>query len=424
MKHLIISSLFLFVVLLSSSSINAQTANAYYSQGYNYTVKGDKQAAIQSYTKAIELDANYKKAYAERGILYNNQGKKELALNDFTTALNIDPNYDYARRNRAAIYMEEAMFDKAVKDYDILIEQDPQFSFYYDLRGVANYKIGKKEAALADFNKALEINPDNEEVQVKKAKLLLELGKDYEAYDMLSGTDYSKEKLSNEAKLQLGRSSRKTGEYERALTYLIPLENTGFKPEYVYLELGFSYLHLDQYDNAINAFQKCLDVNPNNETAQINKASAESQSGNYEMAIETYSGLLANSPNNNRALNGRAIAYYALKKADLACGDWKNSAESGDKNAQNYIDEYCSEEALKLLYQQTGTSENNDETQMKETEEVEDEPGKVEESIEKDAYVEEELEEMTEKSEVVEKEKSAKKKKKDKVKKKENEQED
>ncbi|MEX0812442.1 MAG: tetratricopeptide repeat protein [Chitinophagales bacterium] len=397
-------------IVLLSAQLQAQTAEAYYSQGYSYSAKGDKQAAVDSYTKAIQINGNYKKAYAERGILYSSMGEKDKALDDFSKALNIDPSYDYARRNRAAIYMEREKFEAAVKDYDQLIQQDPQFSFYYDLRGVANYKINRKEAALADFTKALEISPDNEEVQVKRAKLLLELGKDEEAYEMLAKTNYSKEKLSNEAKLQLGRSSRKTGEYERAVSYLEDLAKNNFKPEYVNLELGLCYLHLKQFEKAIRALDNCLAHNPNNEIAFINKASAESQSGNYAKAADTYTTILDKFDNNHyRALNGRAIAYYAMGEAEMACSDWEKAAESGDQNAKDNLEEYCSEEALQAVKQQAVTNEK-DTIAPEQVEEIEQE--EIEDLPEEDVQ-ETEMEEAEDEQPKKEKKKKSKKEKLD-----------
>lgn len=391
------SLLVMLVILISSGAVTvAQTADAFYSQAYNLSARGDKDGAIDYYTKALHANSSYKKAYAERGILYHNLGQTDKALDDFSKALNIDPSYDYARRNRAAIYMEKGNFEAAVNDYDQLIKQDPQFSFYYDLRGVANYKIGRKEAALSDFNKCLDISPDNEEVQVKRAKLLLELGKDEEAYEALSNTDYSKSKLDTEAKLQLARSSRKVGEYQKSLDYLSSLVGTGFKPEIVYLEKGLDHLLLKQYPEAITAFDNCLKQNPSNEVAYVNKASAESQSGLYSDAVDTYTEILNKwGKDHTRALNGRAIAYYGMGNAEAACADWETAAGLGDQNAKDNHASYCSKEQLEAAKQST-------KAKTEESSEVVDEKGEV--AIEEEPEI---LEvEETGKSEQVEIEKS------------------
>jgi tetratricopeptide (TPR) repeat protein len=63
-----------------------------------------------------------------------------------------------AYHRRGVAYYEKGEVDQAIADFDQAIELVPNDAavFYYD-RGVAYIKIGNEEKAIADFRKALEI---------------------------------------------------------------------------------------------------------------------------------------------------------------------------------------------------------------------------------------------------------------------------
>ena len=50
--------------------------------------------------------------------------------------------------------------DKAIADYSKAIEIDPKYAEAYCNRGVAYGKIEQWDKAIADFNKAIEIDPN------------------------------------------------------------------------------------------------------------------------------------------------------------------------------------------------------------------------------------------------------------------------
>jgi Flp pilus assembly protein TadD len=55
-------------------------------QGISKTERGDFIGAIQAYTQAIQLDANYAWAYGNRGVLRAQQGDSAGALKDYESA--------------------------------------------------------------------------------------------------------------------------------------------------------------------------------------------------------------------------------------------------------------------------------------------------------------------------------------------------
>ena len=66
---------------------------AYGNRGNVYYMRGENSAAIDSYTRAIELNAEYPAALAARGLLYEKAGELKKARADFVAALDANSKY-------------------------------------------------------------------------------------------------------------------------------------------------------------------------------------------------------------------------------------------------------------------------------------------------------------------------------------------
>ncbi len=74
-------------------------------------------------------------------------------------------NRAIAYYNRGTAYQKRGDLDGAIADYDKAIALDPNDAFVYVNRGVAYDSEGDKEKTIADFRKALEIDPSLEEIR-------------------------------------------------------------------------------------------------------------------------------------------------------------------------------------------------------------------------------------------------------------------
>jgi tetratricopeptide (TPR) repeat protein len=63
----------------------------------------------------------------------------------------------YYRRGNA--YGKKGDLDRAIADYDKAIELDPKYVMAYNNRGIAYGKKGDFDSAIADLNKAIELDP-------------------------------------------------------------------------------------------------------------------------------------------------------------------------------------------------------------------------------------------------------------------------
>jgi Tfp pilus assembly protein PilF len=144
----------------AATSDDSRSPLAFYNMGntmknitFNYT------AAIQNYSKAIELKADYPEAYNNRGNAYVLQRSYEIAIRDFTRAIELKPDYADAYYDRGIAYKNAGIYDKAIADYTRTIELDPGYYKAYNNRGFVYFTLEDFNKAIADYTKAVELNP-------------------------------------------------------------------------------------------------------------------------------------------------------------------------------------------------------------------------------------------------------------------------
>jgi len=107
----------------AKDAINKQQdlADAYLVLGRAYSKKGENEAAIEAFNKAVYTATADKKdkvhIYLYRGIEYCIRAKYDKAIMDFTAALRIKPDYPEALSDRGMTSLWKGEYDKAIEDY-------------------------------------------------------------------------------------------------------------------------------------------------------------------------------------------------------------------------------------------------------------------------------------------------------------------
>ncbi len=139
--------------------------------------------AIAAYTKAIELRPNYSTAYQERAALYHHQGAPRFneALRDFERAAELDPGEALHQRN-IAVHLkiaalrdnDRALYDRATEHIEKALRINPRDVHSLTLRGVMHTEQKRTDAALADYEEAIRIDPKAYDARFNRAGLWLE----------------------------------------------------------------------------------------------------------------------------------------------------------------------------------------------------------------------------------------------------------
>jgi len=181
----------------------------FYLQAFNSLGRGEYIDAERTFTTVIELEPGFARGWDGRGQALMLQGKYDDALLDFDRAIELKPNLSVAYANRSLtriaiddangaerdarrayeldedsvaahlvlgrVYARNGDHDTALDWFDLAVDTDPEDAstwwwrgrFYRDVLGVGN-------AALADFNAAIELAPAQAALYLDRAQLYIQ----------------------------------------------------------------------------------------------------------------------------------------------------------------------------------------------------------------------------------------------------------
>jgi len=184
-----------------------------------------------------------------------------------------------AREGAAALI--RGQYDKAVAAYDEALEAPEIADFVkasiYSDRGIAKWRMNQTKEAIEDFNKSIQLSPENANVYNNRGNALMDLGHAEEA----------------------------TKDFDRAIA---------LSPNYgvAYNNRGNAHVALGQYDSAFQDFRKAVELMPQSAVPFNGRGMAHGELKRYHAAIRDLTRAISLNPKYVAAYHHRADAYLAL----------------------------------------------------------------------------------------------------------------
>lgn len=115
-------------------------AKAAYEQATKAVGENNAEAAISEFTRALSLYPQYLRALNDFGALYLKLNRLDEAASTFRQAISLNPRFYFARLNLGVIYNRQSRFGEAIKILDPLVKEQPS---------LANARVQLAEALLA-----------------------------------------------------------------------------------------------------------------------------------------------------------------------------------------------------------------------------------------------------------------------------------
>lgn len=285
----------------------------FYNEGVQAQQAGDLDLAARRFKEAAELDPDLTQAYTALGGLYHLRGDYAAAAAEAEKALEIDPDFAPALQLRYDAYRLAGDTQKASQAASDLQQaggaSEAATRIYNE--GVAAYRAGDADTAIAKLQQALALDPELTAAYVALGGLYLGRGDASQAAAMASEALARDPGNVNAMKVRYD-AARGLGDAEAAQAALAALVEADSR--WASTEL-FTHA-VDLYNEgemvaAAAALEQCVELEPDHARANYLLGMAEYNLGNTEAAVEHLNRFLELAPDDPEADIAREVLKYA-----------------------------------------------------------------------------------------------------------------
>lgn len=174
--------------------------------------------------------------------------------------------------------MSKAQWQAAIDKFNLALRQAPDSGALLENRGRCHQRLGKRELALADFNRALELAPERQDpLLLERGRLLVDMG-------------------------QPGKAEQ---DFNKALAFP-PIRAQA------YSELAYLAMERKDYPACLSLASKAIDANRHLADAWVNRGACQIAMGRYPLAARDLTVAIRLEPGFVAAYLNRSAAYAAM----------------------------------------------------------------------------------------------------------------
>jgi DNA polymerase III subunit epsilon len=252
----------------------------------------NNKAALSDYSRFIELDPDYADAYYYRGKLYGDMRKNDLAKKDLDRAILLNPENSEYYHERAIIRSNNNDVD-AIADFNKAIEIDQNNIRAYNNRGAAYSALDKKEKAEQDFNTAIFLcdqqlkKKKNENLYYYRGWAKNKIGLEQEAIN-----DFTKSINMNpfqtNSYYSRGLVYRSLKNYEMAISDCNIILDIDKEDAYTFALRGFLRESIKDVQGAKDDYSKAIEINPEFAIVYYKRGRLLKRMNLYENAMDDF----------------------------------------------------------------------------------------------------------------------------------------
>jgi len=263
-----------------------------------HSSSGSLDESIGQLQKAYRYHQNDSRVLFGLGYCHERRGELDLALEHYEKGSAANPYLAHCHQRMAAIYVYQEQYAKAIEQCRELVNKNPEDVWNYLALGQLYLNSRQNDEAIAIFEKALTIEPDNFEMHDDQVESLAQGGQTEKAIERLrhiideqGGFPDSYVRIAD-LYSQMGDDEATINYYQKALDiYPGYLEAS--------VKLGTQYLRMKHYYQAANYFNQAIEVNDRLIATYVSLGVAQHYKEKHHEANDTFDLAAAIEPNTN-----------------------------------------------------------------------------------------------------------------------------
>ncbi len=227
-------------------------------KGFNFSINGQDQKALQYFKKATERDPNDPMAWYGLGYCHAGLNNHDSAIEAYKQAIRVNPYDEVTHFQLGNYYSKIGRHEDAIAAYKEVVRINPEFEAAHFNLGVAYTRLGRYNDGRQAFEEVIRINPE-----------------------------------AISAHYNVGTAYAMLGRYQQAIES--QKEVIRLQPEFVpaHFNLGLVYGKLGQADDEMNAYKEAIRIDPDFAPAHYSIGHAYLEQGDRAAALEQYKILKA-----------------------------------------------------------------------------------------------------------------------------------
>ncbi|WP_420318092.1 tetratricopeptide repeat protein [Ekhidna sp.] len=343
--------------LINKNLTRKPSAEDYFLSAMIHEAENKDLRALADYEAVIQKDPNNLEAYFQKGLIYYNSASTEQAIQDFTYV--IDNQSD--SETRAIYYGNDPTGDQGT----FLTTLQSMMAQVYQYRGMAYQKLGDWEKALADFNKAFELE-SSVDVLINRSQLYSKMGREQDAISdlqsaiSLDSTSYKAwynlaildESVQLPASLinddsfipmlnLMGANAYESGDYSSSAMYHTKAIEADPEDDLAYISRGKALLRTGAFGQARHDFIVAMQLEPSRTEAFYLIGNSLFYEKKFQDAVGFYEQYLSIDRSYGNVWFNAAMAYMSLDDKRKGCDYLEKARELGMSQAMEMSDKHC-----------------------------------------------------------------------------------
>lgn len=295
-------------------AVLAQSAEETYKEASAAFDRADFEQAVALYEQALKLQPDSVPIRTDLGVALVHLGRYTAAIANYEQALKRDPENALLRLNLALAWYKQAEFAKSAEELASLRHAHPENRQALYLLADCYLRLGRNADVVTLLQPEYQANPEDLAVDYALGTALIRMGKIHEGEvvmdRILKGGD------TPEANLLMGEAQFAAGDYNAAAATLRKAVNQNASLPEAWSLYGHALLNTsaENLPGAKVAFQRALQLDPNDFNANLFLGSIFRREGDYAQALPYEEHALRLRPASPEARFQIAALHAALDK--------------------------------------------------------------------------------------------------------------